>query len=118
MVLMSVPLEPLATPTDPAMITEPGKVCAGIRANGSALAPFVGSVPSLPAEIARKMPAFTARCIALTRVVPGLDPPRERLITFAPAVRAASTPLAIAASPNWHPDDWAQRPALHARPRT
>ena len=86
-------------PTDPAMITLPGNLCAGSRANGSGL-----GVPSLPAAMTidhagvhRPLHCAEKRC------APGLDPPRERLTTLAPGNRAASMPAAIAASKKEHP---------------
>ena len=62
-----------STPTEPAMITDPGNVCAGVSANGSGSVPLVGSVPSLPAEMTSTMPALTARCIAASSRLPGVD---------------------------------------------
>ena len=55
------------------MITDAGKLLRRDQANGSGLAPFTGSVPSLPAEMTRTMPALTARCIAASNGWPGVD---------------------------------------------
>ena len=75
-----------------------GIASPGSSANGSGLA-----VPSLPAAMTITMPAFTARCIAPSSVEPGAEPPSERLMTLAPALRAASIPRAIASSKNEQP---------------
>ena len=84
----STPPAPSLTPTEPAMITMPGKPAPGLSANGSGLA-----MPSLPAEMTR----ITTRVDgALHRAAsnsdPGVDPPSDRLMTARRPATARSMP--------------------------
>ena len=83
---------PLATPTEPAMMTWPGKCCAGTSANGSALLPLIGSSPSLPAEITRMMPALDRRCIADSSCAARRRPAKRHVDHLGAGRRAASMP--------------------------
>lgn len=85
--------------TDPATITRfRAAASEATLVNGSGL-----SVPSLPAAMTTMMPCAVARPIASIRLCGMAVPPSDMLITLAPAVRAASTPLVIASLPNLQP---------------
>ena len=83
-------------PIEPAMMTSPRDTDASLAtlAKASGL-----GVPSLPAAMTTMIPAAVARPIAARSVAVISDPPSDMLTTRAPAVRAASTPRAIASVP-------------------